>query len=189
MSEFDAAAVSWLNSYILPLTVAVLITFIIVKNGKRIRQRFFAYVFSKLGKKYHTDMEATKTELFRELNNLKSADSDLRNKGLIRVLEIGVGPGSNFKFYPQNSRAILVDPNPFFEKNLRKNCEEFSHIKLEQFVLGAGEDLSEVKDGSVDVVFTTIVLCSVNDVRKVLKEIKRVLAPVSLPRCLSCTFF
>ena len=42
-----------------------------------------------------------------------------------------------------------------------------------------GEDIDMVKSNSVDVVVTTLVLCSVTDTAKVISQIKRVLVPVS----------
>ena len=42
-----------------------------------------------------------------------------------------------------------------------------------------GEEMNMVEDNSMDVVVITLVLCSVNDVKKVLEQTKRVLVPVS----------
>jgi len=177
MSEFDMQAASYLNNAILPIILAIIVILLIYKNGKILRQRFFAWMFVKMSKGYNEALDKTKTKLFAELQDFKSLDWDLRNKGLIRILEIGVGPGSNFKFYPKNARVIAVDPNPFFKQFLEEYSSKFPEIKLEQIVLAEGENLTEVKDGSVDIVVTTIVLCSVRDVKQVLREIKRVLAP------------
>lgn len=42
---------------------------------------------------YHNSVRAIKEEHFRSMNYLKSADQNLRNKGLLRILEIGAGSG------------------------------------------------------------------------------------------------
>lgn len=42
-----------------------------------------------------------------------------------------------------------------------------------------GDEMGMIPDGSVDVVVVTLVLCSVNSIDKVLREILRVLTPVS----------
>ena len=86
--------------------------------------------------------------------------------------------GANFQFFPPNSKLIVVEPNAYFEPLFYERAEKHQNIKLEKFVLGHAEDMNEVQSGSVDVVVSTLVLCSVKDVKKTLMEIQRVLAPV-----------
>ncbi len=54
------------------------------------------------------------------------------------------------------------------------------HLVYDSFVVASGENLRAVEDNSMDVVVCTLVLCSVQDTQKVLREAKRVLRPVSL---------
>lgn len=42
---------------------------------------------------YHEAMKDLKREHFNSMKYHKSADSDLKNRGLLRILEIGAGPG------------------------------------------------------------------------------------------------
>jgi len=51
---------------------------------------------------------------------------------------------------------------------------------MEKFVLASAEDMKGVEDNSVDVVVSTLVLCSVRSLEKTLQEVHRVLAPVIL---------
>jgi ubiquinone/menaquinone biosynthesis C-methylase UbiE len=51
---------------------------------------------------------------------------------------------------------------------------------MDRFVVGFAEDMKGVPDNSVDIVVSTMVLCSVGSVEGALKEIHRVLAPVGL---------
>ena len=51
---------------------------------------------------------------------------------------------------------------------------------MEKFLLANAEDMKEVADNSMDVVVSTLVLCSVRNVKQALKEVHRVLAPVSV---------
>ena len=51
---------------------------------------------------------------------------------------------------------------------------------MEKFVLASAEDMKGVEDGSVDIVVSTLVLCSVRSLEKTLQEVHRVLAPVIL---------
>lgn len=177
MSLLDATIASYLNSSLLPILLILLGLGLFVRHRTSIRQRIFAFLCTKLVKGYNKDMEKIKEELFEGLRDFKSLDRDLRNEGGIRILEIGVGPGFNFKYYPQNSRITVVDPNPFFRKIFEENKNQFPNIKLEKAIVGGGENMTDVKSESVDVVITTLVMCSVENVKAVLKEVKRVLVP------------
>ena len=108
----------------------------------------------------------------------KSADPELRKKGGLRILEIGPGPGYNFEFYPPNSELTVVEVNPFFEEQFFKKQADHPHIKMERFVVGFAEDMKSLPDNSVDIVVSTMVLCSVRTVEGALKEIHRILVPV-----------
>jgi ubiquinone/menaquinone biosynthesis C-methylase UbiE len=106
-----------------------------------------------------------------------SKDPALRNQGRFSLLEVGVGAGANLQFYPKNCVLTVVDPNPYFEDYFNKHRSKFEHINMDKFIIAYGEDMKEIKNNSIDVVVLTLVLCSVKQVRQVLKEIKRVLVP------------
>jgi ubiquinone/menaquinone biosynthesis C-methylase UbiE len=121
-----------------------------------------------------------KQEHFDSMKNHKSADPRLREKGGLRILEIGPGPGYNYEFYPPKSEVTAVEVNPFFEEQFFKKQADHPHINMDRFVVGFAEDMKGVPDNSVDIVVSTMVLCSVGSVEGALKEIHRVLAPVGL---------
>lgn len=73
----------------------------------------------------------------------------------------------------------MVDRNAFYETLLRDNLHQYPSLHLERLVHCSAEDMSEIPDESVDAVVATLVLCSITNVKQVLAEIKRVLAPVS----------
>uniref|UniRef100_A0A8C0FJ87 Methyltransferase type 11 domain-containing protein n=1 Tax=Bubo bubo TaxID=30461 RepID=A0A8C0FJ87_BUBBB len=52
---------------------------------------------------------------------------------------------------------------------------ENQHLKLERWVVASGEDLHQIPDGAADMVVCTLVLCSVTDIPRVLREVLRVL--------------
>jgi ubiquinone/menaquinone biosynthesis C-methylase UbiE len=108
----------------------------------------------------------------------KSVDPELRKKGGLRILEIGPGPGYNFEFYPPNSELTAVEVNPFFEEQFFKQQVDHPHIKMNRFVVGFAEKMKDVPDNSIDIVVSTMVLCSVRSIEEALKEIHRILAPV-----------
>ena len=87
--------------------------------------------------------------------------------------------GANFEFFPPNSKLTVVEPNAYFEPYFYKNQSKHPTVKMEKFVVAPAEDMKDVEDNSVDVVVSTLVLCSVDNVEKTLKEVQRVLAPVS----------
>lgn len=95
----------------------------------------------------------------------------------LRVLEIGAGPGNNFKYYPKNTQLTLLEPNNYFKDFIRTNEKSNPNITLKDLLIGFGENMSMIKDNSFDFVVGSFVLCSVRDVSLVLKEINRVLAP------------
>ncbi|KAL7989685.1 hypothetical protein Chor_012351 [Crotalus horridus] len=131
-------------------------------------------VFLKTASKlYNIRMHKKKEMLLKNMSDFADAS------GKLHLLEIGVGPGTNFQFYPPNSCVTCVDYNPNFRNVLLENMAQNTHLQFKNFVVGFAEDISLVPDGSVDVVVGTLVLCSVNNAQTVLKEVLRVLRPVS----------
>lgn len=123
---------------------------------------------------YNDKMHKTKRELFRNVRKFAGTG------GTLHLLEIGCGSGANFKFYPDGCTVICTDPNPHFEKYLRRSMDANKHLSYEKFIVASGEDMKEFKDESVDAVVCTLVLCSVSSVQLVLQEVRRVLKTVSL---------
>src|SRR5215216_5535106 len=91
-----------------------------------------------------------------------------------KVLEVAVGTGRNFPFYPEGVRLIGIDLSPAMLEIARKRAEE----------LGVDADLREANaqqlpfpDASFDTVVCTLSLCNIPDDRRALAEMKRVLRP------------
>lgn len=140
----------------------------------RVYKRFMPLCLHHLSKKYNEKMHDKKKELFRTLPELN------KNNGHLTILEIGCGTGTNFEFYPPGSKVICTDPNPHFQKYLSQNMNKNDHLMYERFLVASGEDLSAVEDQSVDAVVCTLVLCSVNNTPQTLREVHRILRPVSV---------
>nr|XP_035942462.1 methyltransferase-like protein 7B isoform X2 [Halichoerus grypus] len=134
------------------------------------------YLMAVLTAKCNRKMGSKKQELFGQIKGLLGAS------GKVALLELGCGTGANFQFYPAGCRITCLDPNPHFEKFLTKSMAENKHLQYEQFVVASGEDMKGLADGCMDVVVSTLVLCSVQSPRRVLQEVQRVLRP--LPICL-----
>jgi ubiquinone/menaquinone biosynthesis C-methylase UbiE len=91
-----------------------------------------------------------------------------------KVLEVAVGTGRNFTFYPQEVRLTGIDLSPAMLEFARKKADE----------LGLDADLREgnaqqlpFPDASFDTVVCTLSLCSIPDDRRAIAEMKRVLRP------------
>ena len=72
-----------------------------------------------------------------------------------------------------------MDPNPYFGPYLEQLRHKHPGIKFGDLIVAGAEDMSQIKDNSFDACVVCMVLCSVQDPDLCMKEIKRVLKPVS----------
>lgn len=99
------------------------------------------------------------------------------------MLEIGPGLGANLPVYallPPPRRLILAEPNEWMHDDLKDQIANHSlRARGTDVILTAegAQALGSVQDASVDVVVSTLVLCSVPSVDAALNEIHRVLRP------------
>lgn len=121
-------------------------------------QRLLAFILSKSEKIEDKIYGDKKIKL---ISNLKGT-----------ILEIGAGTGTNLKYYSSNTKIILLEPNSKMYKHIKDNSNKLG-IKFN--IIKSKAEKIPLKDESVDVVVSTLVLCSVEDVDKVLSEIYRVL--------------
>ena len=151
------------------LAILLLIVNMIVN---KFHSKLFSIFCSNLGDEYNTLTNSFKIELFKDLNDMKPGEK-------ISVLEIGAGPGANFKYYNRDMNIQSVEPNHNFESHFVANRNKYPKLEVKDLKIGYGEDLGAagVEDSSVDAVVVTLVLCSVEDQAKCLREIKRVLKP------------
>ncbi|XP_034022603.1 methyltransferase-like protein 7A [Thalassophryne amazonica] len=136
-----------------------------------IYKRIFPFCVYRISMSYNKKMHDKKKELFNNLSEFKKPG------GQLTILEVGCGTGANFEFFPSGSKVICVDPNPNFKYFLHKSASKFEHLTIDKFVVASGEDLRSIGDESVDVVVTTLVLCTVSDIPQTLREAHRVLKP------------
>ncbi|MGD0958721.1 MAG: class I SAM-dependent methyltransferase [Methylomonas sp.] len=90
------------------------------------------------------------------------------------ILEVGVGTGKNFGFYPQAANITGIDFSPkMLEQAKKKRDRRQLSVDLELM------DIQSIcyADNSFDTVIGSFVFCSVPQPRKGLKELHRVLKP------------
>ena len=98
----------------------------------------------------------------------------LLEKAPATVVELGPGSGANLRYLRSGTRLIAVEPNIHMHSVLRRRALQYG-IDLDLRGL-AGEDL-DMPSESVDFVFCSLVLCSVDQPENVVAEVRRVLKP------------
>jgi ubiquinone/menaquinone biosynthesis C-methylase UbiE len=123
-------------------------------------KRLFAWMMAQSDAEYDKFVGDRKKSLFANLQG--------------NVLEIGPGTGVNLSYFPKDIHWIGIEPNPYMHPYLRKEAEKQGlDIDLR---IGTAEHI-DAEDNSMDVVISTLVLCSVPDLTNTLQEILRVLKP------------
>lgn len=94
------------------------------------------------------------------------------------VVEIGAGTGANLAHAPTSvDRFTLLEPSPPMAARLRARVDTGDAVAptVDIEVLEAPAEAMPIGDASADVVVSTLVLCSVDDLARSLAEIRRVL--------------
>lgn len=92
------------------------------------------------------------------------------------VLEIGFGTGLNLSHYPDAVRALTaIDSERLLPERARKRADAVG-FPVEMMLLDASRTLP-FGDCSFDFVVSTWTLCSIENAREALSEVKRVLKP------------
>jgi ubiquinone/menaquinone biosynthesis C-methylase UbiE len=91
------------------------------------------------------------------------------------VLEIGAGTGANLRFYNGRVRSLTVtEPEKPMARRLEKHIQQ---ARPDAKLLRAPAEDLPFNDESFDVVVSTLVLCTVDDQPRALREARRVLRP------------
>lgn len=113
--------------------------------------------------------------ILAERRGLRRVRRDLVAQSKGRVVEIGAGTGLNLDYYSESvSELVLTEPSPHMAGKLRERAR---HASLNIRVLEAPAEALPFDDDSVDTVVSTLVLCTVTDPQKALREVARVLRP------------
>jgi ubiquinone/menaquinone biosynthesis C-methylase UbiE len=97
----------------------------------------------------------------------------------LRVLEVGVGTGKNFAFYPAGISITAIDLTPGMLQHAQKRIGELTLKSKVTLQLGDVQEL-DFPNASFDAAVATFVFCSVPDPVLGLRELKRVVKPGGL---------
>lgn len=97
------------------------------------------------------------------------------------IVEIGAGVGANLRYIPAGARLVAIEPNPHMHPLLRRRAEDL-RIDIELRPV-PGEDTG-LPDACADLVFCSLVLCTVEHPRQVLSEARRILKPGGVFACI-----
>ena len=110
-----------------------------------------------------------------EMAGMRRRRSTLLGGARGRVVEIGAGTGLNLPHYPDGiAELVLIEPEPGMRRRLARRLQR--HARVARIVNAPAERLP-LADASVDTVISTLVLCTVDDPERALREIARVLRP------------
>jgi ubiquinone/menaquinone biosynthesis C-methylase UbiE len=125
-----------------------------------LRKRIFAWAMYKFNARYEPEIAARKSELLGGLTGT--------------VVEIGPGTGPNLRYYAKTVRWIGMEPSPYMRAYLERETERVGITA--ELRDGTAEAMACANDAA-NAVVSTLVLCSVMDLRAALAEILRVLKP------------
>jgi len=90
------------------------------------------------------------------------------------VVEIGAGTGANLRYLPPGTTVVAVEPSAAMHDRFLARAER---LGLDAQIEAAGAERLPFADASVDVIVSTLTLCTVADPVAALAEIHRVLRP------------
>ncbi|ORY02903.1 S-adenosyl-L-methionine-dependent methyltransferase [Basidiobolus meristosporus CBS 931.73] len=127
-----------------------------------IRNQLFNLMWDYMGPGVDECLTPTKLSLLKQVTG--------------KVVELGPGHGSNFKYFAKNSvtKVYAVEPNLSMHPKLSSTAKD---VGLDVEIIGALWENSNLERGSFDTVVSNLVLCSVNDLQGSLDLIQDYLRP------------
>jgi len=105
----------------------------------------------------------------------KKLVSMMECNSLDRVLEIGIGTGTSYSFYPEETSVVGIDISPDMLKKAENHIQK-SNLKNKKVMMMNGEDL-DFEDNSFDKVVGMYVVSVTQNPDLLIKEMKRVCKP------------
>ncbi|WP_316570178.1 class I SAM-dependent methyltransferase [Neobacillus sp. YIM B06451] len=123
-------------------------------------------LFDKQVKRYAKPLKENSSEYRLRKNLLGSANGD--------ILELSVGAGTNFIFYPKNAKITAVDFSPSMIGHARLKA---SQERLNVEFITANVEEADLEAGQYDTVISTLSLCSYPNPEKVLERMAHWVRP------------
>jgi ubiquinone/menaquinone biosynthesis C-methylase UbiE len=121
----------------------------------------FARFFDRLSRAIEPEAGRYREELLSDLSG--------------RVFELGAGNGINFSHYPQTvEQVIAIEPEPYLRAKAERAARS-AQVSVE--VRPGVADELDLPDASFDAAVASLVLCTVPDQARALRELRRVLKP------------
>jgi SAM-dependent methyltransferase len=140
-------------------TTTTTIPVIPIERPGRVR-RWNAWFFDTFDELIDRRLRADKAELFRDLSGT--------------IVEIGAGTGANLRYLPVGTTVIAVEPSVAMHDRFLARAER---LGIDASLDPTSAQRLPFPDASVDVVVSTLTLCTVPDPVAALAEIHRVLRP------------
>ncbi len=110
-----------------------------------------------------------------EVAGMRRRRSALLSEARGCVVEIGAGTGLNIAHYRDGvTELVLVEPDPAMRRRLARRLQRAGRAAE---IVDAPAERLPLPDASVDTVVSTLVLCTVDEPERALREITRVLRP------------
>lgn len=96
------------------------------------------------------------------------------------ILEVGAGTGANFALYSKGAKVIAIEPSAnMLNKAKTKIANESFSAEIELIEAGIGDEAVEraIPEEGIDAVVFTLVLCTIPDPEKALKQCINYLKP------------
>ncbi len=93
------------------------------------------------------------------------------------VIGVGEGTGINYQFYPDTAIIHSVEPSKPMLAKAKIKAAEKTNIKFYNAGINDTSLQNHFKDGSIDAIICTLVLCTVPDPVKALRNFKKWLKP------------
>ncbi len=142
------------------MTTPTTVTVPAPRKAHPVRGRVNSWLLDRLDGQFERELGDVRQELIGALHG--------------EVAEIGAGNGPSFRHLPPGTVVHAIEPNPYFHGRLRAEAERRG-IRLVLHPVSA--ERSDLPDGSVDAVISSLVLCTVDDPHAVLADVRRVLRP------------
>ncbi len=129
--------------------------------------RFYKKLFAAKYDSFMTDLEKEFYPIRQEL--IGSLEG--------KILDVGSGTGVNFEHFHKNTEVIAVEPSPFMLEKAIKKLPQKGNIQTYNLSV-TDEKLDDIiKEGSLDYIVSTLVLCTIPNNKLALQQFKKWLKP------------